>query len=127
LSPKFYGPYQILDRIGAVSYKLDLPSGSKIHPIFHVSLLKKRVGEAIMVQDTLPYVDNADGRLRPKPKVAIDFRTSKGVTEVLIHWDGLSLVDATWENLEDMQHRFLLFALEDKDNFKGQGVLRVRG
>jgi hypothetical protein len=48
-------------------------------------------------------------------------------SEVLIHWDGLSPTDATRENLEDMQHRFPLFALEDKDNFKGQGVLRVHG
>jgi len=69
-----------------------------------------------MVQDTLPYVDNADGRLLPK-----------GVTEVLIHWDRMSPVDATWENLEDMQHRFPFFVLEDKDNFKGQGVLLVCG
>jgi hypothetical protein len=55
-----------------------------------------------MVQDTLPYVDNADGRLLPKPKATLDYRTSKGVTEVLIHWDRMSPVDATWENLEDM-------------------------
>lgn len=85
LSPRFYGPYQILDRIGAVSYKLDLTSRSKIHPIFHVSLLKKQVGAPVMVEDTLPYVDNVDGRLLPKPKAALDFRTIKGVTEVLIH------------------------------------------
>jgi hypothetical protein len=119
LSPRFYGPYQILDRIDAVSYKLDIPSGSKIHPIFHVSLLNKQVGAAVMVQDTLPYVDNADGRLLPKPKAARDFRTSKGVTEVLIHSDGMSPADATWENLDDMQHRFPFFVLEAKDNFKG--------
>jgi hypothetical protein len=80
-----------------------------------------------MVQDTLPYVDNADGRLLPKPKATLDYRTSKGVTEVLIHWDRMSPVDATWENLEDMQHRFPFFVLEDKDNFKGQGVLLVCG
>jgi hypothetical protein len=72
-----------------------------------------------MVQDTLPYVDNADGRLLPKPKAARDFRTSKGVTEVLIHSDGMSPADATWENLDDMQHRFPFFVLEAKDNFKG--------
>ena len=41
LSAKYYGPYKVAARIGKVSYRLELPTTSKVHPIFHVSLLKK--------------------------------------------------------------------------------------
>jgi hypothetical protein len=40
----YYSPYQIIKRIGVVAY-----SGSSMHPIFHVSLLKKKVGDAVVV------------------------------------------------------------------------------
>jgi len=44
LSPKFFGPFPIVAKFGTTGYKLQLPSISHIHPIFHVSLLKMLVG-----------------------------------------------------------------------------------
>ena len=40
LSPQFFGPFQIIQKVGVVAYKLKLLENCKIHPMFHVSNLK---------------------------------------------------------------------------------------
>jgi hypothetical protein len=54
LAFKFFGPYQILAKVGPMAYCLQLPSTSFIHPIIHVSQLKKAVGHNQMLVPSLP-------------------------------------------------------------------------
>ena len=66
LSPRFFGPFQVLLKVGAISYRLDLPPKAKIYLVFHVSCLKLKLGQKVHPIPTLPPMD-ADGQVRVEP------------------------------------------------------------
>lgn len=96
-------------KIGQVSYKLDLPEGSLIHPMFHVSNIKAKLGQRVLPRPTLPAV-NADLIISPKPMSILADKShqlrNKMITQVSVQWQGESKDDATWENLFDLQQKF---------------------
>jgi hypothetical protein len=67
LSPKYYGPYKVLQNIGTMAYKLELSASSRVHPIFHVSCLKKVIGDKITVQTIFPKLDKEGKIILDKP------------------------------------------------------------
>ncbi|CAN1179522.1 Transposon Tf2-9 polyprotein [Linum perenne] len=109
LAPRFYGPFLILEKKGAVAYKLKLPDTAAIHPVFHVSLLKKMVGVGGVVQATLPDVD-ATGvlKLEPVAILARQFikRNNIAVTQVLVQWSHQTEADAVWEDWETFKQAY---------------------
>jgi hypothetical protein len=72
LSPKYYGPYKVFQKIGTMAYKLQLPASSQVHLVFHVSCLKKVIGNK-PVQTILLELDE-EGKIILDPKVVTETR-----------------------------------------------------
>jgi hypothetical protein len=100
LAPKFYGPYTVLKRVGQVAYQLALPSQSKLHPVFHVSCLKKVIGTRCQLQTNLPELAE-EGSIWLQPEAVLDQRErrlrQRTIKEVLVQWKDMTPADATWE------------------------------
>lgn len=109
LLAKFYGPYQIVRKMGKVAYELKLPQNSKIHPIFHVSQLKKKVGDKTFVAQD-PLFCTEEGQIRMEPLSILDRRMVKkgnrAATQVLVQWTNLSPEEATWEDYSFLKSQF---------------------
>ncbi|WMV49900.1 hypothetical protein MTR67_043285 [Solanum verrucosum] len=107
-SPWYIGPYRISKRIGNVTYELELSQElAAVHPIFHISMLKKYMGDpsliiptkGIGIKDSLSYeeilIQILDRRVRK-------LRT-KEVASVKVLWRNQFVEEPTWEAEEDMK------------------------
>lgn len=68
LAPQFYGPFNIIERIRLVSYRLELPPTAKFHDVFDVSLLKKYVKYVDHVIDWFVLQVEPNGKFQPEPR-----------------------------------------------------------
>ncbi|KAA0037013.1 peroxidase 64 [Cucumis melo var. makuwa] len=124
LSSRYFGPYKILERIGEVAYRLELPTDAAIHPVFHVSQLKRFVNQQ---SNILPTLQNITEKLewQSQPEEARDYRQDKtGKWEVLIAWKNLPDYEASCEDYDEMNQRYPSLHLEDKD-WDRQGAIQI--
>ena len=127
LTARYYGPFQIEAPIGEVAYKLSLPSTSRIHPVFHVSQLKKAIGDLPAEKELPP-----EWEIEAAPKVELEAilstrevtRKGEKFEEWLIRWKERPVEDASWERAINIQNQFPTFCLEDKAASVGEGIDR---
>jgi hypothetical protein len=109
LAYKYFGPYKILDRVGQVSYRLELPEGTKVHNVFHVSQIKEFRPDYTPVFRELPKLPLLDST-NTTPEKILDRRLVKkgnaALPQVLIKWKHLPEDTATWEDWNTLKVRF---------------------
>jgi hypothetical protein len=92
-----------LAKIGSVAYKLDLPTHGSIHPVFHVSLIKKWVSPSVSIASQLPDCS----AMYQVPEEVLDTRmVARGnsqVSQVLVKWSKMGCDLATWEDKEHLR------------------------
>jgi hypothetical protein len=110
LSPRYVGPCPIVKRIGRVAYKLELPPElTGVHPVFHVSQLRKCVvvekrlpAQALDVQETLEYLEYPVRILDSAEKSTRN--TTTRFCKVL--WSNHSEREATWEKESALREKY---------------------
>nr|GEX98672.1 hypothetical protein [Tanacetum cinerariifolium] len=108
LSPRFIGPFEILDRVGEVSYRLALPPQlSHVHDVFHVSLLRGYKYHPLHVISYLLDQIRIDLSYVEEPKAILDHQDrvmrKKTVPFVKILWRNHPEREATWETEESIR------------------------
>lgn len=112
LGPKYVGPFQVIERIGEVAYRLRLPSGARIHDVFHVGVLKPFHGTPPTATPALPPLQH--GRTLQQPEKVIKSQLRHGTWHILVHWTGFPASEATWEPVPDFKAAYPDFQLEDE-------------
>ena len=108
LSPRYMGPYDIVERIGVVVYRLRLPPElARIHDVFHVSLLRKYMANPSHVLRDQPVELKEDLTYEERPVQIVDrndqILRNKIIPLVKVLWMNHCREEATWEREDQMQ------------------------
>ncbi|KAH9671844.1 Endonuclease [Citrus sinensis] len=102
LSPRFIGPFEILGRISLVAYRIALPpSLSRLHNVFHVSVLRKYIADPLHVLDYQSIQINEDMSYEEQPIEIVDRNEqvlrNRVIPLVKVRWMNHSIEEAIWE------------------------------
>ena len=109
--PRFIGPFEILERVGTVAYRLALPPNlSCVHEVFHVSMFRKYNPNPAHVVDWGEITVDTDGTFEEGPVRIINNQDQvlrhKSMRLVKVLWQHRGVEEQTWEREDTMRARY---------------------
>jgi hypothetical protein len=111
LNPRYVGPFTIIERIGPVAYRLDLPAElDGVHDVFHVSNLKKCLADESLIVPLEELHINEQLRFVEEPVEIMDrhMKTTKHsrIPIVKVRWNSRRGPEFTWEREDQMKSKY---------------------
>ena len=128
LSPRYIGPFEIVERVGPVAYRLDLTEElSRVHNVFHISMLRKYIPDPSHVLEA-PEIELRDDLSYEEQPVQILGREekelrNKTISLVKVLWRNLLVEEATWEREDQMQSQYPHLFQDTGTNFVDKNFL----
>ncbi|XP_073031222.1 uncharacterized protein [Primulina eburnea] len=111
LSPRYIGPFEILDKIGEIAYRLALPPDlDRVHSVYHVSMLRKYLSNPshVLRHEALDLCPNLSYEEVPVQIIdrKVNVLRNKEISFVKVLWRNHVIEEATWETEEEMRQRY---------------------
>ena len=111
MSPRYIGPYKIIERVGPADYRLELPTKlARIHHVFHVSMLRKYISDPSPVLQVQPIELKEDLSYREEAVQILDRKEqvlrNKTIRLVKVLWRHHGIEEATWESEDQIKRSY---------------------
>ena len=111
LNPRYIGPFEILDKVGPVAYRLALPPGlANMHDVFHVSMLRKYIPDPSHVIHYKPLQLQGDMTYKEVPMKILDRKVqelrTKSIPLVKVLWRNHEIEEASWELEDEIRKKY---------------------
>ncbi|XP_013658496.1 uncharacterized protein LOC106363268 [Brassica napus] len=110
LAVRFISPFRIIGRVGEVAYKLELPEDMNLHPVFHVSMLRKHINDPNSIEPER-IAELRQDLSYPEGPIRIGERRmrrlkNQGIPQIQVFWGRQNRMVVTWEDEERFRQNY---------------------